>query len=132
MYIHSVSNGYFMFEHHSQPLLSYKKWLKRVFQSVWLAVMIVTLALLLGIFGYHFIGEISWIDSILEASMILGGMGAVSPMKTDAVKLFASFYALLSGLVILTTTGIIIAPWLHRLLHHFHHTAKNPKKKHKE
>ena len=87
---------------------------------MWLAAIVVTVALLIGVLGYHGLGGLSWVDSILEASMILGGMGAIAPMHNDAVKLFASGYALLSGLVVLSTTGIIMAPWLHRLLHHFH------------
>ncbi len=63
-------------------------------------------------------------DALLEASMILGGMGAVAPMQTDAIKLFASFYALMSGLIIVTSTGIFLTPFLHRLLHHFHAEVK--------
>jgi hypothetical protein len=52
--------------------------------------------------------------------MILGGMGPVAALRTDAGKLFASFYALYSGMVFLVAVGIIIAPVFHRLLHHFH------------
>lgn len=113
-----------MFEHHSQPILERSKWVKRVVQSVWLAAIVVAFALAIGVLGYHILGDLSWIDSILEASMILGGMGAIAPMKSDAVKLFASFYALLSGLVMVSSTGMILAPWLHRLLHHFHYEKK--------
>ncbi len=112
------------FEHHSQPLLPLSSWLIRVIKSIWLAFFIVVIALSIDILGYHNLGQLSWIDSILEASMILGGMGAIAPMKTDAVKLFASAYSLLSGLVVLSTMGIIIGPWLHRMLHHFHSNYK--------
>lgn len=52
--------------------------------------------------------------------MILGGMGPVAELRSDAIKLFASFYALLSGLVIVSTMGILLAPWLHRIMHTFH------------
>ncbi|MDE2030604.1 MAG: hypothetical protein KGI97_08605, partial [Alphaproteobacteria bacterium] len=71
-----------------------------------------------GILGYHFLGRLKWIDAILEASMILGGMGSIAPRKNDAVKLFASAYALFSGFVAVGTTGILLAPWVHRLLHY--------------
>jgi hypothetical protein len=52
--------------------------------------------------------------------MILTGMGPVAPMKTDLAKLFATGYALFSGVVFITSIGVILAPALHRMLHHFH------------
>lgn len=110
------------FEHSTDPLLPYAKWLRRVRNSAWLAAVFISVTLSIGVLGYHTLGGLPWIDAFLEASMILGGMGAVAPMTNDAVKLFASFYALFSGLVVLTTTAIILAPWLHRLLHS--HTQK--------
>jgi hypothetical protein len=94
------------FEHHSAPVLPYAQWMKRVFHSAWLALIIVVIALAGGIVCYNQIAGLSWVDSILEASMILGGMGAVAPMTSDAAKLFASAYALISGLIVITTTGI--------------------------
>jgi hypothetical protein len=113
----SVRMHAMFFEHSSEPLLPRHQWLKRVYRSVWLAAYIVLSVLAIGIVGYHVLGHLPWIDALLEASMILGGMGAIAPMANDAVKLFASFYALLSGLVVISVTAIIIAPWLHRLLH---------------
>lgn len=75
---------------------------------------------MLGVLGYHFFEDIGWIDSLLNASMILGGMGPVTELKTDAGKIFASFYALFSGIVFLVTVGIIFAPIVHRFLHKLH------------
>ncbi len=86
-------------------------------RSTWLSALIIGGALLLGILGYHFLGHLPWIDALLEASMILGGMGPVAPLYNDATKLFASFYALFSGLVVLSAMGIMLAPALHRMLH---------------
>ncbi|NDE91210.1 MAG: hypothetical protein EB059_08780 [Alphaproteobacteria bacterium] len=108
------------YEHHSESLISHTQWLRRIFNTAWLALIIVGIALIGGIIGYHLIAGLGWVDAILEASMILGGMGAVAPMTSDAAKLFASAYALLSGLVIITITGIILAPFLHRMMHQFH------------
>jgi hypothetical protein len=70
--------------------------------------------------GYHHIAKISWIDSLLNASMILTGMGPVNEMTTNGAKLFASFYALFSGIVFLSTVAVIFAPIAHRLLHLLH------------
>ena len=77
-------------------------------------------SLVIGILGYHFLESLSWIDSLLNASMILGGMGPVNPVKTNAGKIFASFYALYSGVVLLASVGVLAAPIFHRFLHRFH------------
>ncbi len=70
--------------------------------------------------GYHLTESMSWLDALLNASMILGGMGPVDPMATTAGKLFAAFYALFAGVVFLAAIGVIAAPLLHRILHHLH------------
>lgn len=112
------------FEHYSQPVLPLDRWLQRVARSLWLAVAIVVVSLTIGILGYSIFGDLELTDALLESSMILGGMGSIAPMKTEAVKLFASFYALYSGLVIISLMGIILAPWVHRFLHHFHNDRR--------
>lgn len=98
-------------------------WRSRVQRAVMLAAALLLASLGLGVLGYHFLGNLGWVDSLLEASMILGGMGPVAPMQNDAVKLFASGYALYSGLVILSTSGLLISPWLQRMLYHTHRQA---------
>ena len=84
------------------------------------AGVLLALALIIGIIGYRFLAGLSWVDSILEASMILTGMGPVSELTSAGAKMFASVYALLSGTVFLITTGIIVTPVIHRVLHRFH------------
>ena len=117
------------FEHRSEPLLPADLWLKRVFRSVGLAAIIVACALSIGVIGYHVLGKLPWVDAILEASMILGGMGPVATMNNAAVKLFASAYALFSGLVLLSLMGVLLAPWLHRMMHRFHEEVDHAKPK---
>jgi hypothetical protein len=112
-------------EHLSHPRpFTRAHWLNNVRRSLLVAFAIIACSLLLGVLGYRFIGGLSWIDALLEASMILGGMGAIAPMHGDAVKLFASFYALFSGFVVLSTTGLLLAPWVHRLVYHSHRQAR--------
>jgi hypothetical protein len=77
-------------------------------------------ALFLGIAGYHFIAGFNWVDSLLEASMILGGMGPVRELYRDSAKVFASIYALFSGVIFIALMGIILSPVVHRVLHKFH------------
>jgi len=116
-----------MYEHHSKPLLSRKQFLQRVLGHFSLAMIVLTLSLGFGVAGYHITEGLSLIDSILNASMILGGMGPVDIIKTPAGKLFASFYALFSGMIFLAAVGIIIAPIAHRLLHKLHLSADEEK-----
>ena len=109
-----------MYERRNNPLLSRAKFARRVARHLALALFAIGLALAIGIFGYRFIGGLSWIDSLLNASMILGGMGPVDPLHSSAAKLFASFYALFSGLAFIGIASLMIAPFAHRLLHRFH------------
>ena len=109
-----------MYEHDSLPLLSRAKFVRRVGRHLLLAVFLIGIALGLGVSGYHFIAGLSWIDSILNASMILGGMGPVDPLPSSTAKLFASFYALFAGLAFVGIASLMIAPFAHRLLHRFH------------
>ena len=67
--------------------------------------------------GYCYFGEVSIVDGFYNASMILTGMGPVTPMQTNAAKIFASLYALFSGIAFLTTAAVLLAPAIHRVLH---------------
>ncbi len=116
-----------MYEHHSKPLLSRKLFVKRLVGHLSLAIIILLISLVIGVAGYHFTEGLSLIDSILNASMILGGMGPVDIIKTPAGKLFASAYSLFSGIIFLAVFGIVIAPIAHRLLHKLHLSADEEK-----
>jgi hypothetical protein len=70
--------------------------------------------------GYHWIAQESWIDALLNASMILSGEGPVDRLATNAAKIFASIYALFGGVVFIVTMGLILTPMVHRLLHRLH------------
>jgi hypothetical protein len=108
------------YEHHNEPLLPRQAYILRLLGHTLLALAIIALALFIGVAGYHYIGGMSWIDSLLNASMILGGMGPVDSLKTAPAKLFASFYALFAGVAFLAIAGVLIAPIAHRFLHHLH------------
>jgi len=115
-----------MFEKRHQPLLPSSAFLRRIAAFALAASLAVFAALAIGVVGYHWIGELGWVDAILNASMILTGMGPVDPLRTAAGKLFASAYALFSGLVFLTGSGIMLAPFAHRVLHAFHLPDEQP------
>jgi hypothetical protein len=108
------------FERRHEKLAPLSVFFKRVLGAVGIGVGLAALALAIGIVGYHFIAGYDWIDSLLEASMILGGMGPVKEIPNDAAKIFASLYALFSGLVFIAVMGVVLSPLVHRILHKFH------------
>jgi hypothetical protein len=109
-----------MYEGRNHPLLSRAKFARRVARHLLLALFLIGVALEIGVLGYHFLGGLSWIDSFLNASMILGGMGPVDPLHSTVAKIFAACYALFSGLAFIGIASLIVAPFAHRLLHRFH------------
>lgn len=109
-----------MFEHKSERLLSRAAFYRRLALSFGFSCVVVFGTLLMGVCGYHVFAGLPWIDALVNASMLLGGMGPVDPVHTVAGKLFASFYALFCGLVLIAAVGILFAPIAHRFLHRFH------------
>jgi hypothetical protein len=109
-----------MYEHHKQSLAKRSVFIKRLLLNAIIGILLLLFSLSVGILGYHFLEGLSWIDSLLNASMILGGMGPVAPLQTSAGKIFASIYALYSGVILLASVGILTTPIFHRFLHYFH------------
>jgi hypothetical protein len=70
--------------------------------------------------GYRYLERMEWIDAFANASMILSGMGPLTPLQTWGGKLFAGLYAMYSGLALILAAGLILAPVVHRVLHRFH------------
>jgi hypothetical protein len=77
-------------------------------------------SLALGMVGYRLFEGMSWLDAYLNAAMLLGGMGPVGELHHPAGKIFAGLYAMFSGLVLLVSVGVLLAPLFHRFLHRFH------------
>ena len=108
------------FERRSDKLAPRSVFVKRQLLSLAIGLTLLGCVLLMGIAGYHWIAGLDWVDSLLEASMILGGMGPINPLQTSGAKLFASIYALFSGVIFIALMGIILSPLAHRMLHKFH------------
>jgi hypothetical protein len=109
-----------MYEHHTAPVLPRRHFFYRLLRHFVLTLMVVGGSLVIGVAGYHLFAGFSWIDSLLNAAMLLGGMGPIGDIPTVSGKLFASAYALYAGLVLITATGIMLAPIMHRVLHMLH------------
>lgn len=110
-----------MFEKRGEGVINRFAFGWRMLRSFAATLAIVIVSLAFGTAGYSYFGQMAWDDGLLNAAMILTGMGPVEPhLETRAGKLFATFYALYSGLAFLSMVAIIMAPVLHRFLHHFH------------
>jgi hypothetical protein len=112
--------GLFHYETRHQPLLSRQAFARRVARNFAVASALIAASLAIGMAGYHFLEGMDWLDAFASAAMILSGMGPLEPLRTPAGKLFAGLYALYSGLALILATGILFAPVVHRMLHHFH------------
>ena len=109
-----------MYEMRHHPLATRSVFGRRLLAHVAVAATVIGVSLAIGIVGYHMLAGLGWVDSFLNAAMLMGGMGPVDTLKSDASKLFAGCYALYCGLVVLIAASIMLAPLLHRLLHRFH------------
>ena len=109
-----------MYERRTDPLLPRPRFYRRLARSILYGAGLITGSLLIGMIGYHSLEGLGWIDAFLNAAMILSGMGPVAELHSNGAKLFAGCYAIYSGVALISTTAVIFAPVLHRLLHRFH------------
>lgn len=109
-----------MYEHRSRPVISRARFARRLLEHLGLALAVVSISLAIGVWGYMRFGQLPFVDAFLNASMILGGMGPVDALRSDAAKWFASFYALYSGITLLSAVAVFLSPVLHRMLHVLH------------
>lgn len=109
-----------MYEHYSHKLLGWPAFLRRAALHLAWGLAAIVVAVVIGTVGYHALAGLAWIDAFLNASMILGGMGPVDHVDPRAGKLFASFYALFSGLFFIAVMSLVVAPWVHRMMHVLH------------
>lgn len=113
------------FEGRRDRLAPVSVFVKRLIGLLFIALALIGVALLIGVAGYHYFAGFDWVDSLLEASMILGGMGPINQLPTDGAKIFASAYALFSGLLFIAVMGLVLSPVVHRILHKFHVDEKD-------
>lgn len=109
-----------MYEHRKHPLLTPAQFRGRLARHLVAALAVLGGSLLIGTLGYRFAAGLPWIDAVLNAAMILSGMGPVDRLPTTGAKLFATAYAIFSGVVFLAVAGIVLAPIAHRMLHRLH------------
>lgn len=108
------------FEHSTHQLLSTTGFIFRMFRWGGVTLLALILSLAVGMIGYHEFESLSWLDSFLNAAMILGGMGAIDTLRTPDGKVFAGLYSLYCGMFLIVCGGVLLVPIFHRVLHHFH------------
>jgi hypothetical protein len=112
------------FEHRRQPMASRRIFLTRIGRNLVVALIVIGVSLIVGMVGYYALEpsepQNSWVAAFGRAAMILSGMGPYGEPQTDGGRLFAGVYALYSGLLLIGTSGLILAPIFHRVLHSFH------------
>lgn len=103
-----------------KPFKPPKNILLHLTRNAFIGVFLIVVALYIGMLGYHVFEKMSWIDSFLNASMILSGMGPATNLVTNAGKIFAGLYALFSGLAFIAIVVIILSPLIHRFFRKIH------------
>jgi len=116
------------FEKRSESLLPRSKFFLRLIKFAFLSLGLIIISLIIGILGYRFSEGMSWVDAFLNAAMLMGGMGQVTVLHSDAGKIFAGVYALYCGFILIVSVAVFLAPIFHRFLHHFHLEGTLPKK----
>jgi hypothetical protein len=109
-----------VYEHRHQPLLSWQQFYLRILRAVILTFGILLATILVGAIGYHSLGHLSWIDSVLNAVLVMTGLGLTVTLQTTAAKVFTSFYAIISAIIFFAGIAVLFSPLIHRALHHFH------------
>jgi hypothetical protein len=112
------------FERRRQKLLPRGRFVGRMLRAVALWFGFTIFGLIIGMAGYMLTEGMGFIDAFENAAMILSGMGPATEIKTDGGKVFAGFYAIFSGLIIVIATGFVLSPIFHRVLHSFHVEGK--------
>ncbi|MFL5506300.1 MAG: hypothetical protein ACJ8AU_05420 [Gemmatimonadales bacterium] len=110
-----------MYERAHHPPVPFPVFLRRLGNHFAIVAALLAVSLAVGMFGFHRLAGYSWIDAFLDTAMLLGGMGPMGPdLPDDPAKLFAGFYALYAGLLVLVAAGVLFAPVVHRIMHHLH------------
>jgi hypothetical protein len=110
-----------MYESRSQKLATRDVFYRRIARNLLMALCIMAVSLIIGTVGFHaFCPTVRWLDAFHNSAMLLSGMGPVINNLCDPGIWFSSFYALFAGIVFITTSGLILAPVIHRFFHKFH------------
>jgi hypothetical protein len=106
-----------MYEHRTAPVLPWPAFVRRMLRHGGFVLMLAAVSIAAGMLGFHVLAMQTWLDAYLNSAMLLGGMGPVGEIKSDAGKIFAGVFALYAGLAFIVAFAALSGPVLHRLLH---------------
>jgi hypothetical protein len=118
------------YENSRQPLLARNIYLRRLVYTGLITISILAIWVIIGMIGYHFLDDLPWIDAFVNTGMLVGGMGPINILTNPPAKIFAGFYAILSGVLFLSAFAVMMAPIFHRFIHKFH--LETDEKSHKK
>ncbi len=122
----------FSYEKKQQKLLPRRKFVRRLLSNLAIVLGLIGTSLFGGMLGYHLLEGLDWLDSFLEAAMIIGGMGPVSTLHGWGAKFFAGSYAIYCGLLLIAASGLLLAPVFHRVMHNLHMAEEDDEKRQKK
>jgi hypothetical protein len=115
-----------IYEHRTERPISNRAFVRRLMNHGLFVGALVGVSIVIGMLGYHVLGDEPWIDGFVNACMLLGGMGQVGDVKPTAGKLFSALFSLYAGLIFIVSLTALFAPVMHRIIHKFHFDAKHP------
>lgn len=105
------------FERPSQPIASWRRFVRRVAVYMIAAAGLDASALVIGMIGFRFLEPVGWLGAALNAAMILTGNGPAFKPHGPGAELFQLCYALFGVIVFVAVISVVLAPVVHRILH---------------
>jgi hypothetical protein len=109
-----------MYEHRHQPLVPWPQFYLRILWCGVITGVCYLVTILIGAVAFHVLERLSWVDALLNAVLVMTGLGLTVTLETTAAKIFTGFYAVISAIVFFAGIAVLFSPLLHRALHHFH------------
>src|SRR3954465_13408556 len=106
-----------MYEHRTAPVLPWPVFARRMLRHGGFVLILGVISIAAGMVGFHLLAMQTWLDAFLNSAMLLGGMGPVGEIKSDAGKVFAGVFALYAGLAFIVAFAGPRRPAPHRFLH---------------
>lgn len=117
------------FERQNENLISRRKFAKRIFVFAFMGIIIETLTIFIGSLGFHFIEGLSWLNSILNATMVITGNGPSFEAHSNTGKIFQIIFSVAGVIIFVLVISVILVPVFHRVLHSFHFDVSDYKTK---
>ncbi len=96
----------------SDPIHSF---VRHFLRNLVLGSAILILILFIGLIGYRYFENTGWIDSYVNAAMIVSGVGTLTDPKTTEGKIFVGTYSILGSASFLLVVAVVFSPVIHWL-----------------